>query len=214
MIRTKEIDNSNVDIQIKYGNEYSSGFPTEISRPYKDASGQAYTQTVNATYNMATGALKTYMDGNGGTTSYSYDILGRLIQTVNQDGTKATLSINDTLNKVVLTDEVMNSTYSQWDPLGLTIESGIVENGVNKAKSKYGYDQYSRLVWSEDAKSNRTVTNYDKWGRTVSTILPDQSKMQIIYDDIFKTSVITDAVGNNIRQNFDLFGQVIKKSKT
>ncbi|RUT46076.1 hypothetical protein EJP82_13170 [Paenibacillus anaericanus] len=213
LIRTKEIDNSNVDIQIKYGNEYSSGFPTEISRPYKDASGQAYTQTVNATYNMATGALKTYMDGDGGTTSYSYDILGRLIQTVNQDGTKATLSINDTLNKVVLTDEVMNSTYSQWDPLGLTIESGIVENGVNKAKSKYGYDQYSRLVWSEDAKSNRTVTNYDKWGRTVSTILPDQSKMQIIYDDIFKTSVITDAVGNNIRQNFDLIGQVIKKEQ-
>ncbi|WP_270171661.1 S8 family serine peptidase [Paenibacillus sp. SYP-B4298] len=212
LVRTKET-NRNLDTQIVYGSAYSYAYPTQITMPYKDADGISRSQVVKATYNASTGTVASYVDGNNQTTSYTYDKLGRMLEMKHPDGKTITFTIYDVANEIRQTDELGRIRYVKWNPLGMETESGWIENGTLKAKTKNGYNSYGQLSWSEDTLGNRSVFTYDKWGRGITVTLPNQSKTTVAYDDLYNTIVSTDADGNSLRETRDEIGRVIKKEE-
>jgi YD repeat-containing protein len=104
---------------------------------------------------------------------------------------------NDITNELTATDETGKTFINKYNPIGLAIENGMLENGVYKSKSKFGYDLYNRLVWSEDAIGNRSTQSYDVWNRVISRALPNQSVSLTVYDDISRVVTNYDAENRN-----------------
>src|SRR5690606_26288753 len=140
-----------------------------------DAAGMEHSQVVRGSYDRATGHLLSYTDGNQHTTSYQYDALGRLTQIVHPDSSHKQWTYDDAANQLTVTDETGATRIVKYNPLGLEVEDGILNNGTYQAKMKYGYDAFGRRIWTEDAVGNRTVYLYDDWGRLIETDNPDQS---------------------------------------
>ncbi|MFC5405720.1 S8 family serine peptidase [Cohnella soli] len=212
LVRNKEADR-NLDTQITYSGDYQYAYPTEVSRPYIDAYGVAGVQKISATYNGATGQMASFTDGNGHTTSYSYDALGRVIQINLPNNSIVSTNIMDSQNEVQQTNETGIITYAKWNALGLPSESGFIENSNKKAKVKTGYDAYARAIWQEDAIPHRTVNEYDKWNRVTATTQSGMVLSTTVFNDIAKTVVTTDTEGRVMRATQDQYGRTIKQEQ-
>ena len=106
----------------------------------------------NFTYNYQ-GLGKTFQDPNGNVTTYTYDYLGRLIKTVNPDGTARTVSYNDTGLVVSNYDENGHRVDYVNDPLQRLI--GVREYYTTNSYylSSYAYDGIGNLEKNVDAKT-------------------------------------------------------------
>jgi len=210
---------------IQYSQAYDYAYPTRIRNPYTDVDGNVGEHVVEATYNKSRGTIASYTDGNGQITSYTYDKLDRLITqsnppTIRQNlSTNTTTSLpssiainyNDITNEVIVTNEDQVKTYTKWNPLGLEIEQGfIVANNTKSARSKMGYDLYSRLSWSEDGAGNRTNYYYNNVNELVTQILPNGTQSNTVYDRMNATVQTTDVEGKTQVDSYDRFGRVIK----
>ncbi|WP_164828166.1 RHS repeat protein, partial [Paenibacillus ehimensis] len=162
-------------------------------------------------YNPTLGKVTKIIDGKGYATNYDYDKLGRVTKAINPDNSVVTLQYDDAKNSILITDEAGVKTYTQWNPIGWKIATGVSEQDI---RSKFGYDAYGRLEWSEDARGNRTWFGYDQWSRQNKITYPDGSSATVEYNDIQRTKVSIDAEGYKITETLDPLDRTIKKEET
>lgn len=227
--------------QVNYGNFDSYGNAQQIITKtgdkdsttlleYGAASGYAYPtkQTVNVTnvidnkvetiaqqydFDKTTGTLLHYWDDKRLETSYEYDILNRVTKAIHADLTSINIRYDDFNNILTQTDETGVTSITTYNPLGMKVESGIVENGIYKAKAKMGYNALGQLESSEDALGNRSTFLYDEWGRAKEQTAADTSKTSIYYDDIANTKTSTDPENNQVKETYDLNGRTTKQDQ-
>ncbi|EFM08672.1 YD repeat protein [Paenibacillus curdlanolyticus YK9] len=211
-VRTKNGSPNDTTTVIEYAATYQYAYPTKTTTSVHDSDGNSSTVIKQYQYDMATGRLLKYTDGNANQTSYTYDALGRVLKaTQSGDNSTITISYNDALNQLTATDQTGIKTVTKWNPLGWKTESGLIDHNVYKAKSKYGYDASGRLAWTEDAVGNRVQYGYDQWNRQNLTSYPDGGPSStVVIDDITNTKTSTDPEGYSLRESYDQLGRTIK----
>ncbi|MBQ8541315.1 MAG: RHS repeat-associated core domain-containing protein [Clostridia bacterium] len=94
------------------------------------------------------GNLVKLVDGEGNTTTYTYDYLGRILTIKNPDNTTQKYSYNDSTNRIYITDENSKWTMLRYDALGR--ELGLYylnEAGTAWAITYYkSYDSYGNMM--------------------------------------------------------------------
>ena|GEM_PF-821553 len=197
----------------EYSTTYHSAYLTKQSATVTDVEDHTSVIDNSFEYELSSGNLTQFTDGNGHVTQYQYDKLGRLIKTIHPDLSTIGVAYDDFNNILTLTDEVGITTVTRWNPMGWKTESGLMEAGTYKAKSKIGYDDYGRVIWQEDAIGNRTQFQYDAWDRGIQTTYADLTNAYVSYDDINQTMTSTDAEGNQIIETYDILGRVKKQEE-
>ena len=137
----------------------------------QNADGANVNVTTTKAYDWL-GNLVSATDGNGYTTSYQYDALGRVKKQINPDGTSKNISYNVSQNSVTVTDENGNVTTSDYTPLG-NLDKIYYDNNSNHVTAKVTYDNQNRMIseslYSEDgAPPTSENYTYDILGRVTS----------------------------------------------
>ncbi|KPV61171.1 hypothetical protein QJ48_01470 [Paenibacillus sp. A3] len=210
-IITKTDDAKETETNVEYGAQYHSRFPTKTTTDVTNVDGATTKISQQYEYNPTLGKVTTIIDGKGYATNYDYDKLGRVTKATNPDKSVVTLQYDDAKNSILITDEEGVKTYTQWNPIGWKIASGVNEQDI---RSKFGYDAYGRLEWSEDARGNRTWFGYDQWSRQNKITYPDGSSATVEYNDVQRTKVSTDAEGYKITETLDPLDRTTKKEET
>ncbi|MFE5321462.1 polymorphic toxin-type HINT domain-containing protein [Paenibacillus sp. NPDC056579] len=200
-------DQRDIISEYEYGEQYKAAFPTKQTKYWTDEAGNRSSAVNDFSYNSSTGQLTQSIDGNRHTTNYEYDKLGRITKVIFPDTNVKKWNYDDLINKLTAVDETGISVATEYNPLGWKISQGIVNSGF----TKYGYDQFGRNTWIQDARSNRTDNNYDAWGRLTQTSFPGDGAATTSYDDINRTQTLKDAESNQYRDTYDELGRMIKK---
>lgn len=125
------------------------------------------------------GMLESTTDCYGKKTTYTYDSKGRLIETkvwdkANQLISTAEVSDYDDYNQpMLITDEMGNMTYYQYDELGM-MESMVKKNSGNNTllEESFSYDENYNLKYHENGlgtELQKTWYNYDELDRVIET---------------------------------------------
>ena len=178
--------------EYEYGSAYQSIYPTKVI--YKnvwDAGGGKSDLVLENSYDFMTGLLLSTIDGNGNTTKYSYDALGRVLKTTAPDDTASSCSFDDSRNVITTTDQKGNSLIYEFDKLGNL--KTVRAEAPDETLAKMTYDTFNRPVLEIDANGNTREITYDVFGRISSqkdadahgTLLADTA---VLYDEAAKDS--------------------------
>ncbi|WP_306208171.1 golvesin C-terminal-like domain-containing protein [Actinoplanes sp. RD1] len=166
------------------------GGPAKTSTSVYDPVGNLIRQT------EAKGTLTTG-DDNDFVTTYRYDEVDQLIESVDADGGRSTATYDRVGNLLTVTDPKRNATA---DPDDVT--------------SRYTYDLNRRVTAVTDAAGHTARTAYDNDGLVVSTTDEENNTSTVVLDErgmqsevrsvhaggrVFTTRYLYDQVGNPIR---------------
>ncbi|WP_442601935.1 RHS repeat domain-containing protein [Paenibacillus sp. KN14-4R] len=160
-------------------------------------------------YDRSTGLLNWVKDGNGQTTNYTYDKLGRLTKVTNPDKSTSTAAYDDVNNKIIYTDETNVQTTHTFNVYGWKRQV----YGDNNGKMDYIYDNSGRVVREEDAVGNLTHHFYDESNRLVQTTYPTQDNMIIAYNSIANTRTIRATDSRLFKETYGLQGEVLRSQE-
>ena len=127
--------------------------------------------------------LKTYTDPTGNITTYTYDILGRMLTLTHPDGTYTHWNYNDQANQVTTYNEKGHATDYYYDWLNRLVAVTEHTNGQN-FNSTYTYDAAGNLVQVKDSKNQITSYLYDNLNRLTRTNFPDTTYETKTYDNV------------------------------
>ncbi|MFB5677041.1 polymorphic toxin-type HINT domain-containing protein [Paenibacillus terreus] len=203
-------DNKQIATTTEYSSSYAGAFPTAQSVTVTDADGRKSVVQVHSEYDPATGLMTSSTDGKNQRTQYKYDVLGRVTEVVNPDGTQIQASYDDIQNTVTIQDELGTKSRTRWNALGWQTESGLFTGQGFKVQSRADYDAFGRLSWEADGLGNTTNYYYDNWSRPVQTSYADGSATRVQYNDAARTTATFDGEFNKVIQTFDPFGRQVK----
>jgi RHS repeat-associated protein len=207
------------------GDEFTYDANNHLTATLHDDDRSQVRQTVDFRGNVLT---KT--DEVGNTTSYTYDLAGRLVRTTYADGTFTTQSY-DALGRLELrTDERGNTTryayepgcdcadrlISVTDPLGRT--TSMTYDGMSRKtsmtdangnKTVYVYDLRGHLIETDYADGSATHDTYDALGRRTANTDQTGAKTQFAYDAEGQLTSVTDPLGNVTRYGYDANGNLV-----
>jgi len=140
--------------------------------------------------------------------SFSYDTLGRLIQTTNADNTSATLQYSDWVT--IATDENGHAQTNSMDVYGRVIKVEEHNQGATYTTT-YEYDAQDNLVKVTDDQANITQIWYDSLGRKLKMDDPDMGLWQYEYDDLGNLTKQIDAKGQELTFSYDIINRLTEK---
>jgi RHS repeat-associated protein len=167
-----------------------------------DASGKPYVASYDelghekVTWNDAYGRLIQVREKNGAeyyTTTYQYDVLGKLLQVQDHAGNTSTMS---------------------YDSLGRK----LTMNDVDMGGSSYTYDSGGLLLTQTDANGQTIAFTYDALGRVKTKTYPDNSQVQWFYDEAgYGSSIgrLTRSIypGGSDSHTWNLLGQEVSTTR-
>src|SRR5947209_18612359 len=142
-------------------------------------------------YDPNTGQKRTerFLDNSSGSfltkksTSYSYDVEGRLVQTTYPDAAKAVYTYDVAGSLATAQDEnhtSANTTYS-YDAKGAV--SKVAQTlGTAQITTSYGYDTQGNLASVTDPNGNVTTYTFDDFGRMTKQVSPVTGTSTYTYD--------------------------------
>ena len=162
------------------------------------------------------GYLTSSTDGNGNTTSYTYDLLGnRTSQTQpDPDGSgplsaPVTIYVYDAAGNLISTSLATanrpQTASTVYDKMGRTTKT-INPDGTYMTAQ---YDPAGNLVAQTDAMGHVTQSVYDNRSREIATIRPDGTVVRAEYNGGGRVVGATDAVGNTSKYEYDKLGRTI-----
>ncbi|MGJ7902663.1 RHS repeat-associated core domain-containing protein [Lysobacter sp. 1R34A] len=161
-----------------------------VQEDFKKSDGVMY-RTLARIYD-ALGQLKTYKDGLGHETQYSYDAAGRSDK------------ITDALGRIGDDDH---------DPLGRLVRNlQDVGAGRINAETRFEYDALDQLVKVIDPKGLETTYTYDAFGSLVRLVSPDTGTMSYTYDRAGNRKTRTDARDVIASYSYDGLGRLAQES--
>lgn len=185
--------------------EVGGSLPAPVTDYVYDAAGNLISTTA------VTGSPQT-------TTSTVYDSMGRVVETINPDGTYTTAQYDQEGNLVYSTDAMGRVTQYVYDSRNRQIATINPDGSVVSTE----YDGGGRVVAETDANGNTTTYTYDPLGRKLSVTAPSPTgsgtaTTQYYYDDAHDKQYVTDAQGtghtdvyHTTETDYDKLGNVIK----
>ncbi|WP_171056245.1 RHS repeat-associated core domain-containing protein [Paenibacillus sinopodophylli] len=192
----------------EYSDTYLSAYPTKQSVTVKDVLGVTSTVSTSSEYKKSTGELTAFIDGKNYRTEYQFDKLGRTKQVKYPSNETVNVVYDDILNRITLTDEVGNQIQTRFNGLGMKEEEGGFDQSGYIRRNKLIYDEFGRMVETQDAIGNRSQVQYDNWSRPVKKIAEDASVNHMMYNDIQRKVISTDALQYSQIQSYDNYGQL------
>lgn len=184
----------------------------------------AKTNIVQFTYDAGgnlTGMISIERPDSGGaeqqfSRSYTYDALGRCVQTVDNVGNASTCAY-DSLGRVVSqTNPNGVLSVSQFDDLGHRLKLFVDKNadgkiGPDELRQLAARDANSQLISFTDANSNTTLYAYDSLGRSVSVTYADGTSRHLAWSPRSNLLSVEDANGTTVTNLYDLCGRIIHR---
>jgi len=208
-----------------YDPTYNYAYLTQKSTVVKDFNGNSQTVKEEYTYDDDTGERLTAKDGNDHITTYDYDSIGRLKKVVNpsvtkRDGTiensSISMSYSVNYNYIIVTLENGFKTKYQYDALGRLLEKQDYKSDIG-SYAAYERTHYNNIGQVDSTTTIRDSSNlyttsysYDVFGRIKTTTNPDQSLVQVLYDDVVNKSKTIDEEGNQHEMYYDNAGNLVK----
>jgi RHS repeat-associated protein len=207
----------------RFGHD-SYGQVTWTRNPLWDAQSPAANQTVND-YD-ADGNLKSFTDGDGNATTYTYDPAGQRTKIHRADGTDVLTAYRPDGNIDVVTDGAQNQTKFQYDAFGLLQKRidpmsrqtwywrdrvGNIEGVGNPQRQEIYYSlnalgQVTSMSFASGGPTNVTNITYDEEGhRTGATDATGTSSW--VYDSLGRLVSSTDGRGVTTGFHYDLGGR-------
>ncbi|MEO8435564.1 MAG: PKD domain-containing protein [Pyrinomonadaceae bacterium] len=160
-----------------------------------DINGNRKTQTITRT--NAQGQPETI------TTSYEYDKLNRLLQTVYPDGSLARVEYNAIGQQSATIDQLGHRTELTYDDMGRVTRTDYADS----THEEMTYDAEGHRLTSKDRAGHVTSYTYDELGRLTKTTHADGVFTTTAYDDAGQVLTVTDARGNTTRYVYDDAGR-------
>ena len=151
-----------------------------------------------------------------------YDAMGRMVRSVNPDGTYASVGYSDWTTTAV--DENGHQQKSTVDAYGRLVKKEEYTGADGRsptypasaftlyATTQYSYDSESNLVKTTDAQGHVTTISYDNLGRKVSMNDPDMGVWTYAYDVNGNLTRQIDAKGQTMTFIYDVLNRL--KNKT
>lgn len=180
------------------------------------------TETVT---DMQTGLVKSFKDGRGNITTYTYDSLGRKTSTVTPDGVTEQTQYNDSARTVTLRikkageSSYINRFKYEYDSKGnLTKKEqynsiGTGDGNFSSITESYKYNCDDRPERFTDGNGDETISSYDLLGRVIKQTNPDGTENKREYDDINSIIKVTDEDGHTHNEYPDFDGQTVKTER-
>jgi RHS repeat-associated protein len=161
--------------------------PASNSSAYLTSITDALNHVTNFSYNSCTGTKASATDPNGAKTSFTYDALGRPVQTNLPDGGQSSVSFVDAIPNSATTTTLISSSLSRvsktiLDGFGRAIQSQLTSDPDGVTFVDTTYDSLGRTATTSnpyrstsDSTYGITTTNYDALGRVTQVIPPDGS---------------------------------------
>jgi len=155
-------------------------------------------------------------------TSIEYDAMGRVIKSVNPDGTYSTVVYDDWRTMTI--DENGHKQESDFDAYGRLIEKREYTGADGRssdypaaayslyATTKYEYDSEGNLTKTLDAQQNQTIITYNKLGRKISMDDPDMGHWEYKYDLNGNLIEQKDANLKTIFFSYDALNRLMRKN--
>jgi len=172
------------------------------------------------------GRMLSQTDGNGNTTSFQYDKLGRLIRQTNP-GTPAVSTFitvyDDVNNTITTTDEIGRRMKYTFDMLGnLKLVQDVTHGVITLTQNTY--DNLMRLTGTTDARNTVTAYTHDFLDRITSKTIGSPALYTEIYEfeDAYSsihsrvtTTIVGDSNAPSIvtRMYTNLYGNVDRRSR-
>jgi RHS repeat-associated protein len=174
-----------------------------------DASGHATTYVYDSNGNRTRQTATRTLPG-GGTetleTRHEHDANGRLLKTIDPDGT-FTRSVYDPLGRQVEGyDKLGHRTASEYDDMGRMVRTEYADLTFEEST----YDHEGRRLTSRDRRGMVTTYEYDDVGRLKKTIFPDASFTENTYDASGRLTAVRDARGKTTAYEYDRAGRRTK----
>lgn len=123
------------------------------------------------------------------TVSMQYDLLNRLVKTINPDGGQIITAYNKRSSRsTIVSPNNVITTYS-YDQLNRIIKASRPDD----VQVAYTYDRRNNLIMVSDANGNITTYDYDKRNRMIKNISPDTGSTSYSYDRNGNLKTKTDA---------------------
>ncbi|MFH1460771.1 MAG: RHS repeat-associated core domain-containing protein [Candidatus Omnitrophota bacterium] len=152
-------------------------------------------------------------DLNQPKTTFSYDAMGRVIQTQAPDGTIYCKEYD--ISKITATIEYqgveLQKSVSYFDAYG-QLTSKEEHNQGEIYTTTYAYDTSGNLKTLTDSQGNVTTINYDTLGRKVSMNDPDMGTWSYSYDILGNLISQTDAKNQQITFTYDELNRLYLKN--
>jgi len=198
-----------------------------------DASGQTRTLTRDAAHNNLvtayTGSGTCPVCGNpaAGNVSYTFDSLGNVLTSTDGDGNTTTYTYDPRFNKLTSVKDPLGNTVqftydASGDLISVTDANGhttqIAFNSLGLptqvtdptgAISALSYDAFGNLSSSTNALGNATSFVYDAVSRLTQAIDPLGKKLMTSYDALDRVVSTTDPLGNTVQYTYDAIGSLL-----
>ena len=192
-------------INFEYDDDFNYAY---LTRTHASVGGVTHQTTYD--YNFATGDIISQTDGEGNTTYYTYDILGRITELEYPD-TKTKRAVYDDVNNIVTTYDEKNHYAKQYfDGLGRKIKAETYMNSSLYQATNSSYNYLGLVSGTTDPLGRTTSFTYDALGRITSTTLPDGNSSSREYNDIANTLLVTYENGNSKKLFYDNLGRLVK----
>jgi len=210
----------------EYSPQYNYAYLTAtVAKAVQDADGGTKNIRQEYTYDFNTGNMLTATDGNGNTTKYKYDNIGRVTKMTAADGAYYKYNYDDANNILTETDANKNSLKYYYNGLGNLIK--VVEPGANVVLGEYTYDENENQIAKIDGNGNKQSLTYDALARITAIVNRDKagnlmSQTNVSYNEAYgekfdqknlKIAIMQKGNNQTLTNNyyFDIFQRLKKQ---
>jgi len=160
-------------------------------------------------YGVVVQASRPYLI-SGGTvkwTTFSHDVLGRVVQTVTPNGATTTYAYEGLTTSMTNADSQTTTTVgnAQGRVASVTDALGHV--------TSYVYDAFGGLTRVTDPAGNTITNTFDVLGNKTASSDPDMGRWSYAYDVLGELTSQTDANGRTVTLSYDLVGRPTVRSE-
>ncbi|MBU7017574.1 MAG: RHS repeat protein, partial [Theionarchaea archaeon] len=184
-----------------YSADYGHAYVTSVTSPLG--------ATASAVHDFPSGNTLSITDPRGYTTSYQYDLLGRVTKKINPDSSEREAIYSDNNNSVTIYDELDHFVKSYYDGLGRTTLFQYYLNNEIYAVETYTYNYLNMTATYTDPLGYTYYYEYDSKGRPVLSTNPDGTTRETQYDDVTNTVTLSDENQHTKRLKLDWNNRIL-----
>jgi RHS repeat-associated protein len=220
---TTPVPSGNIPASVTQFQYATNGELTQITDPNNNVTKLTYTPTgLIASITDAQNNLTTYqydargnrtavidpVNGPSHPTSFTYDIMSRLLGITLPDGSTVNFTYDARGRRITSTDQNNKTTYYTYDDADRLTSVTDPANNV----TQYAYDTEDNRISVTDANNHTTQFAYNARGWVTQTTFPSTLQESYAYDLVGHLLSKTDRKGNTIQYLYDALYRLMQKT--